>query len=55
MITTECGELTQDEKLALASTISDSLQGRAFALVRGDDIAIDDLPKAGAVPGERRS
>jgi hypothetical protein len=43
MIKIDCSELTQDEQLALASTISEELQGRSLALVRGSDIVIDRL------------
>jgi len=41
MIEIDCHELTLDEQLALASTISDQLQGNAIALVRDEDIVFD--------------
>lgn len=41
MIKVDCSELTQDEQLALAASISDELQGKSLALVNGDSIVID--------------
>ena len=41
MIVIDCHELTVDEQLALASSLSDQLQGRAIALVRDEDIVFD--------------
>ena len=43
MLEVDCTELTSDEKLALASEISDSLEGRALALVKMDSIVLDQL------------
>ena len=43
MILVECSELSADEKLALASQISDRLEGVAVALVKGEDIVLDSL------------
>jgi hypothetical protein len=39
----DCSELTADEKLALASQISDDLDGKAIALTKGDSIVLDQL------------
>ncbi|MDG6917266.1 MAG: hypothetical protein JRM85_06725 [Nitrososphaerota archaeon] len=41
MIEVECGEMTVDEQLALASAISDSLAGRAVALIKGTKVVLD--------------
>ncbi len=43
MVTIDCTELTTDEKLALASAISDGMEGTAFALIKGESIMIDSL------------
>ena len=43
MITIDCHELSTDERLALASSISDALQGRGVALARDKDIVMDSL------------
>jgi hypothetical protein len=43
MIKVDCSELTQDEQLALAASISDELQGRSLALVDGASIVIDRI------------
>jgi hypothetical protein len=43
MIEVDCAELSSDEKLALASEISDSLEGRALALVKRNSIVLDQL------------
>jgi hypothetical protein len=43
MILVDCSELSADEKLALASQISDSLEGVAIALVKGENIVLDAL------------
>ena len=37
----DCSELTQEEQLALAGSISDELQGRSLALVKDSSIVID--------------
>jgi hypothetical protein len=41
MLEVDCSELTQEEQLALATSISDELQGKSFALVRGNSVVID--------------
>lgn len=41
MILIDCSELDVDEKLALASTISDEMGGRVLALVKGKNIVLD--------------
>lgn len=41
----DCSELTMDEELALASAISDSLNGEGIALVDGEKIVIDSFGK----------
>jgi hypothetical protein len=43
MILVDCSELSADEKLALAEEISDRLEGVAVALVKGEDIILDQL------------
>lgn len=43
MLRIDCSELSADEKLALASAISDKLEGRALALSSGDAIVLDQL------------
>ena len=43
MLEIDCSELTADEKLALASQISDDLDGKAIALTKGDTIVLDQL------------
>ena len=45
MILVDCSELSADEKLALASQISDTLEGLAVALVKDDTIVFDELTK----------
>ena len=45
MIEVDCSELRTDEKLALASEISDGLEGRAIALVKGETIVLDQLTR----------
>jgi len=53
VILVDCSELSADEKLALATQISDSLEGVAIALVKGENIFLDELsgekPDASAV------
>jgi len=39
----DCSELSADEKLALASEISDALEGRALALVKMESIVLDQF------------
>ena len=43
MLEIDCSELSADEKLALASQISDDLEGRAVALTKIDSIVLDQL------------
>ncbi len=43
MIKVDCSELSGATKLALASAISDGLQGSGIALLRGNNIVIDRL------------
>jgi hypothetical protein len=43
MILVDCSELSADEKLALASQLSDKLEGVAVALIKGEDIVLDAL------------
>ncbi|MDG6921308.1 MAG: hypothetical protein JRN59_07250 [Nitrososphaerota archaeon] len=43
MIEVECGEMTVDEQLALASAISDGLAGRAVALIKGTKVVLDPV------------
>jgi hypothetical protein len=43
MIEVECAEMTVDEQLALASTISDGLAGKAVALIKDSKIVLDAL------------
>jgi len=50
LLTIDCRELTVDEQLALASEISDKLQGKTVALVRDVDIVFDTI--SGVPPGE---
>jgi len=50
MIIVDCSELSADEKLALASKISDRLEGVAVALVKGEDIVLDALTDAKPEP-----
>ncbi|MDV3277497.1 MAG: hypothetical protein LYZ69_03400 [Nitrososphaerales archaeon] len=43
VIVIDCSELTANEKLVLASKISERLAGSALALSRGDDLVVDQL------------
>jgi hypothetical protein len=43
VLSIDCKELSADEKLALASEISDSQEGRVLALVKMDSIVFDRL------------
>lgn len=43
MITVDCSEISVDEKLALATAISTRLEGQAIALVKGEEIVLDEL------------
>jgi hypothetical protein len=43
MILVDCSELSANEKLALASQLSDKLEGVAVALIKGEDIILDAL------------
>jgi hypothetical protein len=42
LIVIDCRELSADAKLALAMQISDKLDGIAIALVKGEDIVLDE-------------
>ena len=46
MIQVDCAELNGEEELALASALSDGLQGKGIALVKGNKIVIDEFPGA---------
>jgi len=46
----DCRELTADERLALASSVSEDLAGSALALIKGDDIVFDNLDQGEADP-----
>ena len=50
MILVDCSELSADEKLALASQLSDKLEGVAIALVKGEEIVLDALSDEGPEP-----
>jgi len=52
MLELDCHELTLDEQLALASSISDSLAGRALALVSDSKIVFDTLSGSTLRPDE---
>lgn len=39
----DCAELSNDEKLALASEISDKFEGKVLALIKRDIIVLDQL------------
>jgi hypothetical protein len=43
VIKIDCAELSNDEMLALAAEVSDSLEGRALALVKLESIVFDQL------------
>jgi hypothetical protein len=43
MVRIDCSELTKDEQLALASAISDGLEGVGVALIKGNEIVVDQL------------
>ena len=45
MITIDCSEMDLDQQLALASAVSDGLEGRGVALVKDDKVVIDQLSK----------
>jgi hypothetical protein len=47
LFTIDCHELTVDEQLALASALSEGLEGKALALVRDIDIVFDTLGAKG--------
>ncbi|MBI3858717.1 MAG: hypothetical protein HY296_00540 [Thaumarchaeota archaeon] len=44
MIVIDCKEMSTDEEIALASTISDGLEGVALGLIRNGEIVIDPFP-----------
>lgn len=43
MIQVDCGEITLDDQLALASAISEGLSGKAVALIRDEMIVLDTI------------
>jgi len=43
LIGVDCSELTGDEMLALASAISDGLNGKGVAIVKDDKILVDQI------------
>lgn len=43
MVRIDCSELTKGEQLALASAISEGLEGVGVALIKGDEIVVDQL------------
>jgi len=53
LISIKCNELSTDEQLALAEAITAGMDGVALALVRGDEVVLDQLgdasPKMDAV------
>jgi hypothetical protein len=53
LIVIRCAELTTDEQLALAESITEGMGGEVIALARGKDIVLDQLgdaePQRGAV------
>jgi hypothetical protein len=56
MILIRCAELTSDEQLALAGRITDRMGGEVLALIKGNDIVLDQLgevaPQRDAVEAE---
>ncbi len=48
MTKVDCSELTSDEQLALAGAITDALEGKGVALVKGKMVVIDELSGQGA-------
>ncbi len=46
----DCRELTADERLALASSISEELAGAALALIKGDGIVFDSIDQSEVDP-----
>lgn len=51
MLVIDCRELTVDEKMALASFISDELSGAALALINGEDIVLDEIAHSPVATG----
>jgi len=52
MVDIDCHELTVDEQLALAGSLSESFQGKVVALVNGDKVVFDTIE--GPPPDEDR-
>ena len=48
MIEVDCSEMTLDEQLALASTLTEGLSGRAIALVKDSEIVFVPLTRVGS-------
>ncbi len=46
MIGVDCSELTGDEMLALASAISDGLEGKGVAIVKNERILVDQISRS---------
>lgn len=53
LIVIKCAELTTDEQLALAESVTESMSGKVLALARGKDVVLDllddEAPQSGAV------
>jgi hypothetical protein len=52
MISIDCHEMTVDEQLALAGELTGGLQGRAVALVKGEEIVLDEISSEKVGPEE---
>jgi hypothetical protein len=52
VIVIRCGELTTDEQLALAESITEGMGGEVLALARGKDVVLDRLGEADPGRGE---
>ena len=52
MIVIDCQDLSADERIALASAVSDELAGRALALIKGESLVLDQLGE-GSIEAER--
>ena len=45
MLEIECGELSEDEQIALAGEITESMKGKAVAVLKGREIVLDTIRK----------
>jgi hypothetical protein len=54
LISIDCHELTVDEQLALAGELTGGLQGRTVALVKGEEIVLDEISSERVRPEEVR-